>query len=251
MESNMQEMQNYGPDPQEVMRRFHKAKSRRRNWESLWQDAYDYVLPQRAGFNRDLQPGKPRSENIYDATASDAVDQLAASLLGNLTPPWSQWFGLKPGPDLGPEESESLAPALEKAAQTMQDHFDRSNFAVEIHQCFLDLCVGGTASMFFEEAEPGGFSAFRFAASPLSDVVLEEGESGLLDGTFRVSELTLDQLRARYPLAEFPVKVDREGGRDPQKRFQLLEGVLPDETAFGYLALDLRALSGHESPAGH
>ncbi|NCC21928.1 MAG: phage tail protein [Alphaproteobacteria bacterium] len=220
-----------------ILGRYERARARRAGWEPLWQDSYDYALPQRASFTRSLAPGEPRMARLYDGTALDAVDQLAASLLANLTPPWSQWFGLKPGPDLSPEESEALSPVLEKAARTIQDHFDRSNFAVEIHQCFLDLIVGGTASLFFEENEPGGFSAFRFSAVPLSDTVLEEGESGLLDGTFRLSDFTLAQLTARYPLAELPARVLKDGGRDAQLRFRVLESVLPEEGAFRYSAL--------------
>ena len=146
---------------------------------------------------------------------------MAASLLGNLTPSWSQWFGLKPGPDCSPAEAEALAPVLEKAAKTIQDHFDRSNFAVEIHQCYQDLVIGGTASLCFEENEPGSFSAFRFSAIPLSDVYLEEGVSGYLDGTYRVLSLTLAQLLDRYPLAELPQRVMKEGYKDPQKRFKM------------------------------
>lgn len=224
-------------EPEDIMRRYNTAQGRRGNWENLWQEAYDYALPQRAGFTRDMEAGKVRTDRLYDATALDAVDQLSASLLGNLTPPWSQWFGLKPGPDLGPEKSEALAPVLEKAARTIQDHFDRSNFAVEIHQCFLDLCVGGTACLFFEEADPGSFSAFKFSSAPLSDVVLEEGESGILDGVFRDMELTLAQIKSRYPMAELPARMIHDGGRDPQLRFDVLECVLPDEGAFTYSAL--------------
>ncbi len=213
------------------------ARGRRRGWEKLWQDAYEYALPQRAGFTQTLEAGEPRTDRLYDGTALDAVDQLAASLLGNLVPPWSQWFGLKPGPDLSPEEAESLAPALEKAARTIQDHFDRSNFSVEIHQSFLDLVVGGTACLFFEEAEPGGFSAFKFSAVPLSDVALEEGESGQLDGTYRMIELTQAQIEARYPETELPPRVIEEGARDPQARFKILESVLPSGLVFHYTAL--------------
>jgi hypothetical protein len=182
-----------------ILTRYEAASSRRRNWESLWQECYDYALPQSAGFLYEQTPGARRTDKIFDATAMDATDQLAASLLGNLTPSWSQWFGLKPGPDLTPEESEKLAPVLEKTARIVQDHFDRSNFAVEIHQCYLDLVVGGTASIYFEESEPGSFSAFRFSAVPLSNIVLEEGESGYLDGAFRTLDLTLSQIHERYP----------------------------------------------------
>lgn len=220
-----------------IMNRFEMAKKRRSGWEKLWQDCYDYTLPQRGGFMSELRPGENRGEKIYDASAMDAVDQLSASLLGHLTPSWSQWFGLKPGPDLSKEEAGLLAPVLEKAGKIIQDHFDRSNFAVEIHQCYLDLVVGGTASLYFEEAEPGGFSAFKFTAAPLSEVVLEEGESGYLDGTFRTNEMTVDQITARYPFAEIPVCVMKEATRDPQARFKVLESILPKGLIYDFTAV--------------
>lgn len=220
-----------------LLRRYEQAKSRRQNWESHWQDCYDYALPQRSGFTSVNIPGARRTEKLFDGTALDAVDQLAASLLGNLTPPWTQWFGFKPGPDLTPAEAEALAPVLEDAAKVIQAHFDRSNFSMEMHQCYLDLIVGGTASLYFEETEPGAFSAFKFTAVPLTDAVLEEGESGFLDGSFRVLSLTLAQLQARFPSAELPHDVMRDGERDPQMRFSVLESILPENGAYDYTAL--------------
>ncbi|MCB1563469.1 MAG: head-tail connector protein [Alphaproteobacteria bacterium] len=219
-----------------LMARYQAAKNRRGNWENLWQECYDYALPQRGGFTSANRPGTRRTDRIYDATVMDAADQLAASLLGNLTPTWSQWFGLKPGPDLSAQEADRLAPVLEKAAKTIQDHFDRSNFSVEIHQCYLDLVVGGTASLYFEEAEPGGFSAFRFSSLPLTQVMLEESGSGFLDTLFRVLPMTIAQIRARYPLAAIPDQITQSAGRDQQARFKVLEAVMPDGLVYAYHA---------------
>lgn len=228
-----------GPDflRASLIARYETARRQRGPWESLWQDCYDYALPQRGGFGFDPGAGNRRSERLYDATALDAVDQLAASLLGHLTPPWTPWFGLKPGPELTPAEAQAIAPVLEKATRIMQGHFDRSNFIVEIHQCFLDLVVGGTASLAFEENDPGLYSAFRFSSVPLHDVVLEEGGSGNLETTFRQLSLTLDQVRARFPAADLPDAVIRQGGKDETARFKILESVRSDGTAFLYDAI--------------
>ncbi len=221
----------------ELINRYGAAKKRRDEWVNLWDDCYDYALPQRGGFSSSMQAGKSRMNKVYDATAMDAADQLAASLLGNLTPIWSGWFGLKPGPDLSAEEADAIAPVLEKAAKTIQAHFDRSNFAVEIHQCYLDLVVGGTASLSFEEADIGGFSAFKFNAVPLSQVVLEEGANGYLDGGFRTIEMTFEQLTSRYPLAEIPSDIIKQATKDPQSCFDVLECVIPNELVYDYMAI--------------
>ena len=220
-----------------LLRRYEQAKDRRTAWVSTWQDCYDHALPQRGDFSRITQPGAIQTARLYEGTALDAVDQLAASLLGHLTPPWTQWFGFKPGPDLSPSEAQALSPVLEDAAKVIQAHFDRSNFSVEIHQCFLDLVVGGTAALYFEEAEPGAFSAFKFSSVPLADIVLEEGEQGFLDGSFRQMKLTLAQLVERYPDAELPSEIVREADRDPQARFAVLESILPGGGAYDYTVL--------------
>ncbi len=214
---------------QGLLRRYAAAKSKRGNWESLWQEAYQYALPQRNSFGGFGNEGQRKMDDLYDATALDAVEQLAASLLANLTPPWSQWFGLKPGPDLSANQAEALAPVLEKAAKTIQAHFERSNFIVEMHQCYLDLVVGGTAALQFEEIAPGSFSAFKFTAIPLGQIVLEESDDGFLKGAFREAEFTLSQLRSRYPLAILPAQLVQSGAKDPQLTFKALETVIPNE----------------------
>lgn len=235
-----------GLDSAAMDRRYQSAKSRRQPWESLWREAYEYALPQRQGFDGMNRAGDSRMERLYDGTALDAVEQLGASLLGNLMPPWTQWFGLKPGPDLTPAEAESLSPVLEKAARTLQAHFDRSNFVVEIHQCFLDLIVGGTASLYVEEAAPGAFSALKFTAIPLNQIVLEEDGDGFLNGSFREFSLTLEQLQTRYPRAVLPDAVRREGGEDSQRRFTVLESITPDGARYNFTA----RLQGVDRPEG-
>ncbi|HBH25970.1 MAG TPA: phage tail protein [Rhodospirillaceae bacterium] len=221
---------------QEVLARLDTAKRRRAHWEPLWDEAYDHALPRRGGVYSDQRPGARRTDDIYDATAMDGAEQLAASLLGHLTPGWTPWFGLKPGPDLDAREAAAITPALQKAERVMWAHFQGSNFTMEAHQCYMDLVVGGTASLSFEETEPGHASAFRFTANPLTAVYLEEGPTGFLDGTFRVLALTLEGLRQRYPGAALPAAVAAQGARDPQARFQVVEAILPSGLTYAFAA---------------
>ena len=86
------------PQPEELLSRYRQAKARRGQWESLWQECADFALPSGGGLGRELSPGQRRTDRIFDGTAPDAVEQLAASLLSELTPPWSRWFGLAAGP---------------------------------------------------------------------------------------------------------------------------------------------------------
>ncbi len=223
-------------DPDAVLARYRRARRQRAAWEGLWQDAIDHTLPQR---DRGAGAGGGRRERLFDATAGDAAEQLAASLLAQLTPPWSRWFGLTPGSEVAPEEGGHLGESLKHAEDVLQGHLDRSNFAVEIHQCYLDLVVYGTAVLQFEEAPLGASSAFRFTAVPLDEAVLDEGPDGSLDVTYRRSEATPAQLASRFGPDALPAAIAEAAaaGDAEDRRHGLIEAVLPDGVAYDYIAL--------------
>ena len=192
-----------------LRKQFARLKEARREWEPVWRDCYAHALPLRSGF---ATTAARTADPLFDGTAPDAVDQLAASLLAELTPPWSRWFNLTAGAELPPDEAAAAGPVLEDIGATLQGHFDRSNFLVEMHQCYLDLVTGGTAALLFEESAPGAASAFRFRALPLPEVWLDEGESGRLETVFRRTELPLDSFVRRFPDA--PLTPDEARARE-------------------------------------
>ena len=174
---------------------YKKALNERALWEPTWRECYEYAFPQReAVFNA----SSDKTNRLYDGTAPDAVDQLGAMMLSELTPPWMSWFNLAAGSELDEDERKNLVPTLEKMTEAIQTNFDRSNFAMEIHQCYLDLITAGTACLMFEEAPFGSASAFRFTAVPLSQVCLDEGPCGRLDHIFRTTQMDLEMFISRF-----------------------------------------------------
>jgi len=220
--------------PEAVVQSYQRAKDRRRTWEAHWRDCYDFALPLR---NQGIENGVKTGDKLFDGTAPDAVDQLAASLLSNLTPPWARWVGLMPGADLSDEDRDVLAPKLEKAATMLQSNFDRSNFTVEIHQCFLDLVTAGTACLMLEESPLGESSAFRFTAVPMFDVVFDGDAGGRLEGTLRRMELTRRELKQRYPDAP-DMGEDRDALMGVEEaHIGVIEAVIPDSRGYAYMAV--------------
>lgn len=221
--------------PDSLRRRYGRTRSQRGSWDALWQDCYDYALPmRRPGGTGNLGMGTTTStsgsrvnDRLFDATAADAAEQLAASLLSQLTPPWSRWFAFQPGRDVPKEQHGAMAAELDRAAELLQAQFDKSNLAVELHQSFLDLVVAGTACLACEEAPLGEASAFRFAAVPLNDLVLDEGASGRLDTVFRRQEYTLEQMGLRYPVLEQQAWFTARRQREPDARLGVLDCLIP------------------------
>ncbi|MBO6518702.1 MAG: head-tail connector protein [Rhodospirillales bacterium] len=223
------------PDPEKLKERYRRARERRQPWEGHWRDCYEHALPQREAAIMDTAPGVRKGTRLYDGTATDAVDQLAASLLSELTPPWDQWFDFKPGREAPEEAHPQMSQILGNAAAVLQGHFDRSNFAVEMHQCYLDLVTAGTACLMFEEAPAGEPTAFRFTAVPLSEVVFEESLGGKLDTTFRRSELTVAQFRERYPEARLTESEGEE--TESNEKIAVIEAVYPARRGYEYVAI--------------
>ena len=223
---------------EQVTRSYRQAQQRRADWEPIWRECYDYALPQRGG-NRNtfLHGGNGRaSDHLFDATAADASEQLAASLLAELMPPWSQWFGLRPGPDVAKAERETVAERLELAAERLQGHFDRSNFAVEMHQCLLDLVTSGTATLLFSEAAVGSASAFEFHAVPPTEIFLSGDHNGRIQQQFRRTFMTPPAIRQGFPQARLPSALQKDGENDPERPFAVVEGTFKEGPAFRYIA---------------
>jgi len=223
--------------PERIVERYKKSLERRQAWESHWRECYDFALPRRDGAIVSGQPGEKKTDKLFDGTAPDAVEQLAASLLSELTPPWARWFGLVAGHELSADESASMGPQLERISTVLQSNFDRSNFAVEMHQCYLDLVTAGTACLLMEEASITQSAAFRFTAVPLSQVVMEESLDGRLDTTFRRSELTRPQLLSRFPEAEIPDQRGQNEEAGDVKKYAVIEAVIPDQSGFAFRAV--------------
>jgi hypothetical protein len=227
--------------PEKLLARYRRARDARQPWLAVWRDCYDYALPQRisalAETADDGAADPSAQQKLFDGTAPDAVEQLAASLLAQLTPPWSEWFGLAAGPAVPDSLAGDTGGVLAEATALLRSHFERSNFAVELHQCYLDLAVAGTACLLFEEAAPGAPSAFRFAAVPLGDAVLEEGPDGRLDTVYRRQQLTLAQIAHRFTAAGLPDDVRRRGSEQADRRFAVLEAVAPETAGHAYTAL--------------
>ena len=60
---------------EQLLKRFGLAKKGRANWEDMWQEIYDYVLPAREGFYSSVA-GEERTEEIFDETALVALAQF-------------------------------------------------------------------------------------------------------------------------------------------------------------------------------
>ncbi len=204
----------------ELYQLFIKAKEKRSLKENLWRECYEFTMP------NSVIGGEKVSDRLFDGTAPDCVDQLAASLLSELTPTWTKWFDLT----VQNASDEHFNSELEMISNILSSHFNYSNFTVEIHQCFLDLITMGTACLLFEQNKIGAQSAFNFTAIPLFEVYLEQGLTGRLDTVFRQTQMTISEIQYRFGEVNLPIKEKSE-----DEKISVIEALIPQmKTGYEY-----------------
>lgn len=172
-----------------LTRRLDRIFENRRDWESLWQTAYEHMAPERAVFTQGgaNRPAGSVGEYIYDSTAIDAAERLTNLVLSGLTPPWRKWFRFKPGAMVRDQEDrQKMQEPLQLAEDVVYEELRRSNLYQELQPMLLDRIVGGTGAMAMNLDE----GRLRFKAVPLAEVALEEDDAGEVSAAARRVDMT-------------------------------------------------------------
>ena len=179
-----------------------RALDMRAPWIKRWDDARRYTTPTS---DEDMA-------TLFDSTASDAADNLAASIYSLITPPESLWMTLVPESDMSPNP--------EIATNVFRANLNDSNFYTTIHQCYMDLVVMGTACLFMAENPIGAVSAFSFTAIPMYDIAI------LPNAVFHTTSMHACDVVARFPQWTPPTDIRDKMARDPEMPLKLVQSLV-------------------------
>lgn len=203
----------YSDDPiaKKYMEHYRKAKAQRENWVPLFEECYEYALPQRESFYYE-EAGQRRDDKIFDETAVVGVQEFASRLQSGLVPNFARWADLVSGSEVPPEERDSVDNELDEVTEYVFEVLQNSNFAQEVHESFLDLAVG-TGVLCVEEGD--SLNPVNFSAIPLPHVVLDTGPDDRIDHVFRErKKVKFDHIPLMYPNSTFDPKVMSMMGSD-------------------------------------
>ncbi len=199
--------------------KFEKAKTIRREFEDLYDEIFEYCLPQRQGF-KNYTPGQRRDDKIFDETAVVGVQEFASRLQSGLVPNFARWADFVAGSEVPEGEADQINNELDKVTEYIFEVIQTSNFAQEIHECFIDLALG-TAVLLVTEGD--AVNPIRFHSVPLPHVVLDTGPDGRVDHVYRERELKYSDLMVAYPNGVFSEKVIKKMQEYPETKCKLLE----------------------------
>ena len=205
-----------------LVKRYEHLKNRRGNWDTHYQELADYMLPRKADIVRKRSRGEKRMELIFDGTALQSVDLLAASLHGMLTSGATPWFHLDiKDADLG--RDDDVREWLQDTSTRMMRAFSHSNFETEVHEMYVDLVVFGTGCMFVENDK----EALRFSTRHISEFYVQENQFGIVDTVFRVYRSPARQIVQRFGVdnvTDYILKVFQD---KPDEEIEILHAVVP------------------------
>ena len=186
----------------QLQQMYARALNMRAPWIKRWDDARRYTTPTS---DEDMA-------TLFDSTAADAADNLAASIYSLITPPESLWMTLVPESDMSPNP--------ELATSVFRANLNDSNFYTTIHQCYMDLVIMGTACLFMAENPIGASSAFSFTAIPMYDIAI------LPNAVFHTTSMHACDVVARFPQWTPPSDLRDKMTRDPEMPLKLVQSLV-------------------------
>ncbi len=184
---------------------YRRALDLRTPWLNRWDAALRYTMP----------TADDDAAMMFDATAADAADNLAASIYSLLTPPESLWISLVP------ESAQS--PDAETATMALRANLNDSNFYTTVHQCYMDLIILGTACLFMAENPIGASSAFSFTAIPMRDIAILNG------AVFHTATMPAREVMEKYPSWTPPANLRDTIKNDPETPLRLVQSLVDTE----------------------
>ena len=124
-----------------MLKMFDRAKGNRTNFESIFEECYEYALPMRQSFYHEVA-GQRRDDKIFDETAVVGVQEFASRLQSGLVPNFARWADFIAGSEVPPEQQDTVNNELDEVTDYVFEIIQNSNFGQEIHESFMDLAVG-------------------------------------------------------------------------------------------------------------
>ena len=219
--------------PEEILKRQDLAQRKKDEFQTLYQDAYEFALPQRQlyGVWEGGATGTKKMARVFDSTAINSTQRFANRLQSVVFPPQRKWSRLEPGVQIPDEQKPRAQEILDAYGEKMFAVLRQSNFDIAIGEFLLDLAVGTACMM----VQPGDdVSPINFVPVPLFLVSYEEGANGQVDNVYRRMRLKGESIIRQWPDAKIPPNLQSKIDQKPTDDVELIEATIYDHKRGDY-----------------
>ena len=220
--------------PEHLAKRYKAAWSRKEQWRSLYEQCYQYALPQRNlydGYYEGGVPGRVKNLQVFDSTAVHGVQRFANRIQSGLFPPDKEWMVLQPGTEIPEEARDEVREGLQNYTNKFFSIIKQTSFDLAMGEFLLDLAVG-TGVMLIQPGDD--LEPIRFQAIPQALVAMEEGPQGTVENVYRKMRVAAENITQIWKDAELPESIKRLVEEKPQEMVNLQESTILDVRDGGY-----------------
>ncbi len=222
-------------DVAQIIKRYEIAQRRKDNWRQIYEDCYEFALPQRNLYDGYYEgggsPGQNKMARVFDSTAINSTQRFANRIQSGLFPPYSNWCRLEPGSDIPDARRLEAQSALDIYAEKMFALLRQTNFDLAMGEFLMDLAVG-TAVMLIQPGDE--VTPIRFTAVPQYLVAIEEGAHGKVDNIYRRMRMKAEAIKQHWSDAEISERLQRLIDEHPTSEIDLMEATMYDSEQGDY-----------------
>lgn len=214
--------------PEDILKRHEIALRKKEDFRSLYDEAYEFALPQRNlydGYYDGGVGGAKKMNRVFDATAINSTQRFANRLQSGIFPPQRKWCRLEAGPDIPDDRKAEANAALDIYSEKMFATIKQSNFDIAVGEFLLDLSVGTAVMM----VQPGDdIAPINYIPVPQFLVAFEEGANGQVDNVYRRMRIKGEAISQQWKDAEIPNDLQIKIDNKPTEDFELIEATVFD-----------------------
>lgn len=225
--------------PEDILKRHELALVKKEQFRSLYDEAYEFALPQRNlydGFYDGGVSGAKKMNRVFDATAINSTQRFANRMQSGIFPPQTKWCRLEAGTDIPLDRKAEAQAALDVYTEKMFATIKQSNFDIAIGESLLDLCVGTAVMM----VQPGDdVNPINFIPVPQFLVAFEEGANGRVDNVYRRMRIKGEAITQQWKDAKIEGQLKLNIERKPTEDVELIEATVFDANNgdYGYYVI--------------
>jgi hypothetical protein len=198
---------------------YEQAKEARKQHESEISEAYLYTFP-----NRDIwrnMEGQTDRTKLFDATATDSVQNLVSTILTLLIPQNQQWAYIDVRDDRKQKVAYDIKKILDQANKTVFKTLRDSNFYTAAAEALTDSVIAGTGAMALYNREGGGID---FAAIPTNQLYFLTEYNDKIETVFREHKVSVQYAFEKY--GAFDSQIEKQATESPHSKIDLIECVM-------------------------
>jgi len=213
---------------EQILQRHKIALNRKEDFRALYEDAYEFALPQRNMYAGDYETnhtGRKKMTRVFDSTAIGSTQRFANRLQSGIFPAQRKWCRLEPGSDIPPQRRIEAQQALDLFNGKMFSVLKQSNFDIAIGEFLLDLSVGTAVMM----VQPGdAVNPINFIPVPQYLVTFEEGVNGRVDNVYRRMRIKGESIQLQWKDANISEELQKKIDDKPTEEVDLIEATIYD-----------------------